>query len=141
MLLLLTDLEQLGEMALQDFGREMGQAPPAGKADLERYGQRLEAKLEQLYAVAATIAQREEGLEGVAAIWGRMVSICDRMAQALSGSLHGPQSPLDSYDRVSDIRNVCEDNRALHSCLCQSPRLDWIERQAPAAASLSSLFG
>lgn len=84
-------------------------------ADLERHAQRLEAKLEQLYAMAAAMARREESLEGVVAIWARMVSICDRMAQTLSGLPRGPEPHLDSYDRILDIRNACEDNRALHA--------------------------
>jgi len=113
--LLLTDLEQLGQTALQDFGREVAQDNGVDKADLEKHGQRLEARLEQLYAVAATMAKREDGLEAVAAIWTGMVSICDRMAKALS-DLHRVAKPrLESYDRILDIRNACEENRALHA--------------------------
>jgi hypothetical protein len=115
MLLLLTDLEQLGQTALQDFGRDVARSDPAEKGDLERHAQRLEAKLEQLYAVAATLAQREENLDGVAAIWSRMVSICDGMAKALS-DLHQDRKPVsESYDLILDIRNECEENRALHA--------------------------
>src|SRR5207248_1535105 len=109
-----TDLEQLGETALQDFGRDVAHTDQSDKQGLERHAQRLEAKLEQLYAVAATMAQREEKIEGVAAIWSGMVSICDRMAKALS-DLQGPKPRLESYDRILDIRNACEDNRALHA--------------------------
>jgi len=115
MLLLLTDLEQLGETALQDFGQEVARTDRADKGSLERHAQRLEVKLEQLYAVAATMAQREENLDGVAAIWSRMVSICDRMAKALSDLHQGRKPALESYDRILDIRNVCEDNRDLHA--------------------------
>jgi len=114
-MLLLTDLEQLGQTALQDFDREIAHTNRTDKANLERHAQRLEAKLEQLYAVAATMAQREEGLEGVAAIWSGMVSICDRMAKALSELQQGPKPRLESYDRILDIRNACEENRALHA--------------------------
>ena len=109
---LLADLEQLGQTALQDFGREVARTDRTEKDGLERHARRLEAKLEQLYAVAATMAQREENLAAVAAIWGRMVLICDRMAKALS-DLHRPAS--QSYDRILGIRNACEDNRALHA--------------------------
>src|SRR5947208_10071022 len=115
MLLLLTDLEQLGQTALQDFGRLVAQTNITDKAGLERQAQRLEAKLEQLYAVAATMAQREETIEGVAAIWSGMVSICDRMAKALADLHQGPKPTLESYDRILDIRNACEENRALHA--------------------------
>src|SRR5438034_3754274 len=100
--LLLTDLEQLGQTALQDFGRDVAQTNRNDKADIERHAQRLEAKLEQLYAVAATMAQREESLEDVAAIWTGMVSICDRMAKALSELHQGQRGRLASYDRILD---------------------------------------
>ena len=66
LLLLLTDLEQLGQTALQDFGRDVARTDGTDKGGLERHAQRLEAKLE-LYAVAATMAQREENLDGVTA--------------------------------------------------------------------------
>ena len=109
------DLEHLGESALQDFGRDVAQANCTDRVELEKQAQRLEARLEQLYAVAATMAQREESLETVAALWGGMVSICDRMATALSGLHQAHKSRLASYDRILDIRNTCEDNRALHA--------------------------
>src|SRR6266436_8038029 len=100
MALLLTDLEQLGETALQDFGRQVAQGDRGNKADLEKHAQRLEAKLEQLYAVAATMARREEALEGVAAIWSRMVLICDLMAKTLSDLQQDSKPRLESYDRI-----------------------------------------
>ncbi len=115
MLLLLTDLEQLAQTALQDFGRELAQTSQNDKVSLEKHGQRLQAKLEQLYAVAATMARREEALEGVAAIWSRMVLICDRMAKTLSDLQQDSKPRLESYDRILDIRNACEENRALHA--------------------------
>src|SRR5438128_4341119 len=102
------DLEHLGESALQDFGRDVAQANRADQVELEKQAQRLEARLEQLYAVAATMAQREESLEAVAAIWAEMASICDRMATALSDLHQAHKSRLASYDRILDIRNACE---------------------------------
>src|SRR5438552_9080490 len=114
MVLQLSDLDQLGETALQDFGRRMSKGGQE-KIELERQAQRLEAKLEQLYAVAATMAQREEALNGVAAIWSRMVTICDNMAKVLADSNHGRKPAFESYDRILDIRNACEENRALHA--------------------------
>jgi hypothetical protein len=115
MLLLLTDLENLGQTALQDFGREVARISPGDTGALDRQAQRLQAKLEQLYAVAATMAQREEHLEGVAAIWSRMVFVCDEMAKSLAGVRPNTSARLDSYDRILDIRNACEENRTLHS--------------------------
>jgi hypothetical protein len=115
MTLLVTDLEQFGRTALQEFDREVALKDKTNDAEFERQAQRLEAKLEQLYAVAATMAKREAALEGVAAIWARMVSVCDELAQGLSGA-HGSRAiRSDSYDRILDIRNVCEENRALHA--------------------------
>jgi hypothetical protein len=75
----------------------------------------LEAKLEQLYAVAVTMARREPTMEGVAGIWAQMVGICDEMAKALTDLSPGAISRPVGYDRILDIRNVCEENRALHA--------------------------
>ena len=110
--LLLTDLEQLGLAALQQFNNEMVQAHHS--PDGAKEAQRLEAKLEQLYAVAATMAQREESLDGVAAIWAGMVSICDRMAQALT-DFHARSVLPEICEHILNIRNFCEENRALHA--------------------------
>ena len=116
MLISRTDLDQMGHSALAEFKQEVAQLAPSETGDFVRQVERLEAKLEQLYAVAATANQREEKLEEVAAIWGQMVAICDRSAQAvseLSRKYHVTDSA--SHDRILDIRNECEDNRALHA--------------------------
>ena len=114
MQLLLTDLEQLGKSALADFRQQISQ--PDRALDLARQVERLEAKLEQLYAVAVTLARHEESLEQVEAIWARMVAICDTFAQAVSDLWQRhPASSRASYDRILDIRNECEENRALHA--------------------------
>ena len=116
MLISLTDLAQMGNSVLADFRQEVAQLGPSETADFVRQVERLEAKLEQLYAVAATAVQREEKLEEVAAIWSQMVAICDQSAQAvseLSQKYHVTDSA--SYDRILDIRNECEENRALHA--------------------------
>jgi hypothetical protein len=115
MMLLITDLEQFGRTALEEFDRGLAQRKAADEEEFERHAQRLEAKLEQLYAVAATMAKREPALDGVAAIWARMVSVCDQMAKALSSFQGRRASRSDSYDRILDIRNACEENRALHA--------------------------
>jgi hypothetical protein len=115
MTLLVTDLEQFGRTALEEFDRGLAQQTTADEQEFERHAQRLEAKLEQLYAVAATMAQREPAMDGVAAIWTRMVSVCDQMAKALSSFQGRRASRSYSYDRIFDIRNVCEENRALHA--------------------------
>ena len=115
MMLLVTDLEQFGRTALEEFDRRLAQQTTADEQEFERQAQRLEAKLEQLYAVAATMAQREPAMDSVAAIWTRMVSVCDQMAKALSSFQGRRASRSYSYDRILDIRNVCEENRALHA--------------------------
>lgn len=115
MALLVTDLEQLGRTTLQEFGEEVAQTNGSPKRDVELLAQRLEAKLEQLYAVAVTMARREPSLEGVAAIWTRMVAICDGMAKALSELSPGRAARPSGHDRILDIRNVCEENCALHA--------------------------
>ena len=114
MRLLLTDLEQLGESALAEFNQRVTQMDRG--PELTKQFERLEAKLEQLYAVAVTLARHEERLEDVEAIWARMVAICDTFAQAVSDlcQRHSTSSPA-SYDRILDIRNECEENRALHA--------------------------
>ena len=105
----------MGEAVLTEFNQGMIQVDMNGDREFDRQLERLEAKLEQLYAVAATMVRRESKLEEVAAIWARMVCISDRIAKAV-GELqetHGVTSA--KYDRILDIRNVCEENRALHA--------------------------
>lgn len=106
------DLERLGETALHEFS---ARTDTGRDHDLESQAQRLEAKLEQLYAVAVTMAGREPTLEGVTSIWKRMVMICDSMAKALASRRDDRSSCSEAYDRILDIRNACEDNRALHA--------------------------
>jgi hypothetical protein len=114
MQILLTDLEQLGESALAEFNQRVAQLDRG--SDFARQVERLEAKLEQLYAVAVTLARHEERLDQVEAIWARMVGICDTFAQAVSvlRQRHQAAGPA-SHDRILDIRNECEENRALHA--------------------------
>jgi hypothetical protein len=114
-LLQVRDLERLGQTALDEFNEDVAQRGVNDELDLERRVQRLEAKLEQLYAVAVTMVQREETLESVAAVWARMVAICDRIAHRLSALPKSPATRFASYDRILDIRNACEENRALHA--------------------------
>lgn len=114
MTLQIADLEHFGQTALLEFDRELARRTPSDEAEFERQAQRLEAKLEQLYALAATMAQREANLPGVVAIWAGMVGVCDQMAKTLAASPHTARRS-ESYDRILDIRNLCEENRALHA--------------------------
>ncbi|MBI2925847.1 MAG: hypothetical protein HYY24_09110 [Verrucomicrobia bacterium] len=113
--LLISDLEELGQSALAEFTQDMAALGRTNGEDLELKLQRLEARLEQLYAVAATMARHEETLEGVAAIWARMVGVCDAIAASVSELLKGHAATSASHDRILDIRNACEENRALHA--------------------------
>src|SRR6266478_356728 len=109
MVLLLTDLEQMGRSALTEFSQEAAQIEGANQNEMARQIERLEAKLEQLYALAATLAQRADGLQEVEAIWASMVSICDASAQAVTQLLRKNQANGSAgYDRILDIRNECE---------------------------------
>ena len=115
LLLLLSDLEQMGQSVLNEFNRSVAHFGATESHDFERQVQRLEAKLEQLYAVAATMARRETELNNVADIWARMVSISDAIAQAVADLQKKQPAKAVSFDRILDIRNECEENRALHA--------------------------
>jgi hypothetical protein len=124
--LFVSDLEELGQSALAEFSQGVAQIGRAGERDLELQVQRLEARLEQLYAVATTMAQREETLEAFATIWARMVEICDAMAASVSDLLKGRAARSASHDRILDIRNACEENRALHAGSRASNSPSWL---------------
>jgi hypothetical protein len=111
----LVDLEDLGEKALQDFTQAVGQAQPGAAEAFDEAVSRLVTKVEFTYAVAAKLAHREPTLEGTAAIWSKMVAICDQMAaqvQRLEREYPGRQASLD---RILDLRNAAERRRELHS--------------------------
>jgi hypothetical protein len=113
MSLSVADLERLGSTALQEFAETI--APGRVQSDVEAPAKRMEAKLEQLYGIAVTLAQREESLSAVAEIWAEMVTICDQMAKALGAKVGLTDVRSEAYDRILDIRNACEENRALHA--------------------------
>jgi len=111
---LVADLEQMGRTALAEFTEEAGET--SDRSEVLRQVERLEAKLEQLYAVAAMLAERADQLQDVEAIWARMVGICDASAQAVTQLLQKHRANGSAaYDRILDIRNECEENRALHA--------------------------
>jgi hypothetical protein len=111
------DLERLGDTALQEFAArirtETSSSSSSAESPLRSSAERLEAKLEQLYGIAVTLTQRQEALSEVAAVWAHMVAVCDRIAKALAADPSARS--LESYDRILDIRNACEENRALHA--------------------------
>ncbi|MBI4661967.1 MAG: protein kinase [Verrucomicrobia bacterium] len=72
-------------------------------------------KVEFTYAVAAKLAHREQTVEGTAAVWSKMVAICDEIAQqikAIEQRFPGSKAP---FNRVLDFRNAAERRRELHS--------------------------
>lgn len=103
MTLELVDFEQLGESALDDFKQ-------AAETDSSA-SQRLVAKVELTYALAAKLAHREQTVEGTAAIWAKMVAICDQIA----GQIKRAPNNSAGLDRILDLRNAAERRRELHS--------------------------
>jgi len=111
----LVDLEELGEKALQDFHACVSKSAPGPSSDFDQALAGLLAKVEFAYGVAARMAHRERTLEGTAAIWGKMVSICDEIATEVKRlETRHPESGA-SYDRILDYRKAAEKRRALHA--------------------------
>jgi hypothetical protein len=102
----LIDLQELGEGALADFTQSAGSASAA---------QRLVAKVELTYALAAKLAHREPTVEGTAAIWSKMVAICDQIAAEVQNASADSTSNKSAIDRILDLRNAAERRRDLHS--------------------------
>src|SRR6266446_3446087 len=111
----LVDLEELGEKALQDFHACVSKSAPGPSSDFDQAVAGLLAKVEFAYGVAARMAHHERTLEGTAAIWAKMVSICDEISTQMKRL--EPQHPeyKASYDRILDYRNAAEKRRQLHS--------------------------
>ncbi len=110
----LVDLEQLGEKALQDFQERISSIALERTAVFDNALEGLVGKLEFAYGVAARLAHREQTLEGTAAIWAKMVAICDEIAARIKTleAQHPESKP--SYDRILDYRNAAERRRQLH---------------------------
>jgi hypothetical protein len=111
----LIDLESLGDNALKEFSLTIEASGPEKRAAFEKATDRLLAKVEFAYAVAAKLAQREPTLEGTEAIWAKTVAICDQIAQQLQEMEHSDLVKKASYDRLLDYRNAAETRRHLHS--------------------------
>jgi hypothetical protein len=109
------DLEELGEKALSDFQECISRTAPGQSADFDHALASLTAKVEFAYGVAARLAHRERTIEGTAAIWAKMVSICDEMAAEVKRLEAKHPEGKASYDRILDYRNAAEERRQLHS--------------------------
>ncbi|PWU18695.1 MAG: hypothetical protein C5B50_08345 [Verrucomicrobia bacterium] len=64
---------------------------------------------------AEGLAHRERTLVGTAAIWAKMVSICDESAHKVKSLEAAHPGSKASYDRILDYRNAAEKRRNLHS--------------------------
>jgi hypothetical protein len=106
----LIDLQELGESALEDFAN----SPRAASSDVATAAQRLTAKVEATYAVAAKLAHREPTLEGTVAIWSKMMAICDQAASEIQ-RITPAGDHKQSLDRILDLRSAAERRRDLHS--------------------------
>ncbi|MBI4325778.1 MAG: hypothetical protein HY674_11005 [Chloroflexi bacterium] len=111
----LVDLEELGDKALQDFNQALGQAQAGAANAFEEAVSSLVTKIEFTYAVAAKLAQREPTMEGTAAIWSKMVAICDQIAAQVKQLEQEHPGSKASFDRILDLRNAAERRRELHS--------------------------
>ena len=111
----LIDLEELGERALLDFKEGVAKGKASPSFDVAQTVNRLVGKLEFAYGLDAKLAHREPTLEGTAAIWAKVVSICDDIAKQVRQLQTEYPACLPSYDRILDFRNAAEKRRELHS--------------------------
>jgi hypothetical protein len=115
MTLELADLDTLKEAAIKKFDDSLAQS---GSGELrEREVSQLSAELEQIYRVVVLLQKNESSMETVAAIWRKMVGICDECARRLSTIASQSKSYRTSYDRILDLRNAAEERCQLHSVL------------------------
>jgi hypothetical protein len=102
MTLELVDLEDLGEKALDDFSQSLKDSSGAGPVQFSGAINTLVAKVEFTYALAAKLAHREQTLEGTAAIWAKMVAICDQIATHAQRLKQQQPGSTASFDRILD---------------------------------------
>src|SRR5882724_12032675 len=101
----LVDLEDLGEKALQDFHEFISRSAPGRSAEFDGALAGLLAKVEFAYGVAARMAHRERTMEGTAAIWAKMVSICDEISGEIKRLEARHPEGRASYERILDYRH------------------------------------
>lgn len=106
------DLDTLKEAAIRRFEESLSQAEGSEPRDQEVA--QLQAELEQIYRMVVLLQKNEAEMESVAAIWTKMVGICDEFAQRLSSIASRRKSYRASYDRILDVRNAAEERRQLH---------------------------
>jgi hypothetical protein len=111
----LIDLQDLGENVLREFKDAVLSGSPDEGFAIGQAAQRLLAKVELAYGVAAKLAEREPTLEGTEAIWAKMVAICDQIARQIQAMEQRDLVSKPCYDRLLDYRNAAESRRQLHS--------------------------
>lgn len=111
----LVDLESLGENVLREFSDAVVSSSPDNPPSINQAVERLLAKVEFAYGVAAKLAEREPTLEGTEAIWAKMVAICDQIAGKIRPAGERDLVSKVACDRLLDYRNAAESRRELHS--------------------------
>jgi len=111
----LVDLQELGAKALRDFHDCVEKNRPGNCNNFDESVAGLVGKVQFAYGVAAKLAHREQTLEGTAAIWAKMVAICDDIAREVKDLGQDHPSCKASFDRILDYRNEAEKRRDLHS--------------------------
>ena len=100
---------------IEDFNQAVGQAPAGATDAFDEAVGNLATKVEFTYGVAAKLAHREPTMEGTAAIWSKMVAICDQSAAQVKQLEQEHPGSKASFDRILDLRNAAERRRELHS--------------------------
>ena len=105
-----SDLQQLGDALLADFGRRVASIPQELCAPFSEESGRLQTELLMIYKFVALCVRKEEDLAVIASKWGLMVKICDAAATQL-GILckQQPYCGADAYyDQILDLRSKCQ---------------------------------
>jgi len=100
---------------LRQFSDAVVTSSPNKLISINQAEERLIAKVEFAYGVAAKLADREPTLEGNEAIWAKMVAICDQIAGTIRPAGEPDLVSKVVCDRLLDYRNAAESRRQLHS--------------------------
>lgn len=109
--------EELGELAVADFDREISGIPADLCAPFFESANRLEAGLLSIYRTV-TLCQRDvDDLGQVAQYWKAMVNVCDASLLKLSALIkaHPLCNAEHFHDRILDLRNKCQRLYQMHS--------------------------
>ena len=112
-----SDLQQLGEALLADFGRRVAAIPRELSAPFSEEAGRLQTELMMIYKFVALSVRTEEDLAAIASKWSLMVKICDAAAKQLARLCEqNPYGGADAhYDQILDLRSKCQRLQKIHS--------------------------